>query len=180
MGYELGFRVSHLILYTARCLYMISGLDDITMRNVLLMGQSEFAQGVDPDSSDKEWELSIKADFGERGAGMLREVATQIDVGLDTHGLVNHAFHQYDVMSEVAGSSHTSRPVGNVTPDAQEEATNKRFSTLTWSSMTSMTTTTPGRFHIHRGRRTEALTMPGRFWTKPLILYYMLEPDCHP
>lgn len=50
-------------------------------------------QGVDPDSSDEEWEASVRSDFGETGAGMLREAATQVDEGLDANGIVNHAFH---------------------------------------------------------------------------------------
>lgn len=57
-------------------------------------------QGGDPDSSDKEWESSIQRDFGERGAGMLREAAARVDEGLDTNGIVNHAFHMYDNFAE--------------------------------------------------------------------------------
>lgn len=53
---------------------------------------------------------------------MLREVAPQIEAGLDTHGLVNHAFYQYDVRSEVPGPSHSCGPNGHDTVDPEEEA----------------------------------------------------------
>lgn len=59
-------------------------------------------QGVDWDSSDEEWERSIRRDFGDRGAGMLREAAVQVDRGLDTAGIVNHAFHLYDDLAGTA------------------------------------------------------------------------------
>lgn len=73
-------------------------------------------KGVDPDSSDDEWECSIRADYGESGAGMLREAAPQIDAGLDTYGLVNHAFHQYEILNDTAGADHEP-PEGGRAPN---------------------------------------------------------------
>jgi hypothetical protein len=62
-------------------------------------------QGISNDSSDDEWESSIRLDYGERGSGMLREAAIQVDAGLDIVGLVNHSFHQYDVLSDAAATN---------------------------------------------------------------------------
>ena len=77
-------------------------------------------QGVPNNSSDDEWESSIKLDYGERGAGMLREAVTQVDAMLDTVGLVNHSFHQYDYMANAAPSNFGARPSG--TPPAHVHA----------------------------------------------------------
>lgn len=41
-------------------------------------------------------------DFGDQGTGMLREAAIRVDDGLDTNGQVNHAFHHYDTMADIA------------------------------------------------------------------------------
>jgi hypothetical protein len=66
------------------------------------------------DSSDDEWKSSIRIDYGEGGAEMLREAATQVDAGLDTVGLVNHSFYHYEVMSDVAATNFQGGPTWRV------------------------------------------------------------------
>jgi hypothetical protein len=61
-----------------------------------------FLQGVPLDEFDVEWDEGIRADFGTRGAGMLREAVVQVDAGLQTAELVQHAFHEYDRLLEAA------------------------------------------------------------------------------
>lgn len=67
-------------------------------------------QGIDPDSSDEEWDRSIQRDFGETGAGMLREAAPRVDEGLDTNGIVNHAFNMYEIFAESTWDAERSDP----------------------------------------------------------------------
>lgn len=58
------------------------------------------------------------SDFGTRGRGMLRDMPEQMDVGLDTEGLVRFAFNNYD--EQVGAVHHDVNLQSEAGPDLEQ------------------------------------------------------------
>ena len=80
-------------------------------------------QGVDPDSSDEEWDTHIQEEYGRFGrARLLREAAAVTDADMDITGLVQNAFHQYEEMRDQAAGEEGIQEHDNMV-DTRHEPT---------------------------------------------------------
>ena len=65
---------------------------------------SRCIQGFDCDSSDDEWDVHVREEFGTRGPGFGIPVEQELDTGMDLTRCVQHAFQIYDGLAGGIGN----------------------------------------------------------------------------